>query len=85
VNLALGGGGARGFAHVGVLLELAERGIEVASIVGTSVGALVGAIYAFNRSETYGDLPMRESQIRAAQVVAELCLASNFAKFRDIS
>lgn len=53
--------------------------------MGTSVGALVGAIYAFNRSETYGDLPMRESQIRAAQVVAELCLASNFAKFRDIS
>ncbi len=85
VNLALGGGGARGFAHVGVLLELAERGIEIASIVGTSVGALVGAIYAFNRSETFGDLPMKESQVRAARAVEELCLTSNFAKFRDIS
>jgi predicted acylesterase/phospholipase RssA len=85
VNLALGGGGARGFVHVGVLLGLAERGIEISSIVGTSVGALVGAIYAFNRSEVFGDLPMKESQMRAAGAVEQLCIASDFIKFRDIN
>jgi predicted acylesterase/phospholipase RssA len=85
VNLALGGGGARGFVHVGVLLGLAERGIEVTSIGRTSVGVLVGAIYAFNRSELYSDLPMKESQLRAAEAVEQLCLASDFGKFRDIN
>lgn len=85
VNLALGGGGARGLVHVGVLLGLAQRGIEISSIVGTSIGALVGAIYAFNRSELYGNLPMKESQVRAAEAVEQLCLASDFSKFRDIN
>lgn len=85
VNLALGGGGARGFAHVGVLLELAERGIEIASIVGTSIGALIGSVYAFHRSETYGHLPVKESQMRAAGAVEQLCLTSDFSKFRDIN
>lgn len=44
--LALGGGGARGFAHFGVLLELKEAGLLPAGIAGTSMGAGVGAIYA---------------------------------------
>lgn len=43
--LALGGGGARGFAHLGVLKALDEAKLEVASIVGTSMGAVVGAMY----------------------------------------
>jgi NTE family protein len=85
VNLALGGGGARGFVYVGVLLELAERGIEIASIVGTSIGALVGVVYAFHRSESYGDLPIKELQMRAAVAVEQLCLPSDFSKFRDIN
>ncbi len=46
IGLALGGGAARGFAHVGVLKVLEEEGIEVHAIAGTSIGALVGAIYA---------------------------------------
>lgn len=46
VALVLGGGAARGFAHVGVLRVLEEEGIPVELIVGTSVGSLVGAIYA---------------------------------------
>ncbi|MFZ5816575.1 MAG: patatin-like phospholipase family protein [Bacillota bacterium] len=44
--LALGGGAVRGTAHVGVLKALAEEGIAVDLIVGTSAGALVGALYA---------------------------------------
>ena len=46
LGLALGGGGARGFAHLGVLIALAEAGIPVASIAGTSMGAAMGAVRA---------------------------------------
>lgn len=55
VNLALGGGGARGYAHIGVLEVLEERGYEVASIAGTSMGALVGALYAAGTMHEYAD------------------------------
>lgn len=46
IGLALGGGGARGLAHIGVLRVLESEGIPIDLIVGTSVGALVGAAYA---------------------------------------
>src|SRR5579872_4323996 len=46
VGLALGGGGARGLAHIGVLKVLQEEDIPVSMIAGTSVGALIGALYA---------------------------------------
>ena len=46
LGLVLSGGGARGFAHVGVLRALEERGIEADLIGGTSMGSLVGGVYA---------------------------------------
>lgn len=46
IVLALGGGGARGFAHIGVLQVLKEAGIKISGIAGTSMGALIGATYA---------------------------------------
>ncbi len=46
IGLALGGGGARGLAHVGVLKALEEEGIPVHAIAGTSMGAIVGGAYA---------------------------------------
>lgn len=49
IGLALGGGGARGLAHLGVLTVLAETGLEIAVVSGTSFGALVGAVYAVTR------------------------------------
>jgi len=48
IGLALGGGGARGLAHLGVLKVLEEDGIPIDSITGTSMGAVVGAMYAQN-------------------------------------
>ena len=45
VGLVLTGGGARGAAHVGVLLALEDSGIPIDYVVGTSVGALVGGYY----------------------------------------
>ena len=46
VALVLGGGGAKGFAHVGVIKALEENGITPTLVVGTSVGSLVGSLYA---------------------------------------
>ena len=48
VGLALGGGGARGLAHIGVLQVLEENNISIHHIAGTSIGALAGAVYALN-------------------------------------
>lgn len=45
IALALGGGAARGWAHIGVLRALDEAGIEVSMVAGTSIGALVGGCY----------------------------------------
>ncbi len=46
VAIALGGGGARGYAHIGVLEELAARDYQVVRVAGTSMGAVVGALFA---------------------------------------
>ncbi|MEA4924219.1 MAG: patatin-like phospholipase family protein [Syntrophomonadaceae bacterium] len=46
IGLALGGGGARGYAHLGVIKTLQEANIPVDVIAGTSMGALIGAVYA---------------------------------------
>lgn len=49
VALALGGGAARGFAHIGVIRALEQERIPIDLVVGTSVGSLIGAIYASDR------------------------------------
>lgn len=49
VGLALGGGAARGWSHIGVIEALVEAGIEPVAIAGTSMGALVGAAHAAGR------------------------------------
>ena len=50
IALALGGGAARGFAHVGVIAALEDAGIKVDMVLGTSAGSLVGAIYASGKN-----------------------------------
>ena len=52
IGLALGGGAARGFAHIGVIQVLEEAGIRPDLVVGTSAGSLVAALYAAGRSGT---------------------------------
>lgn len=53
VALALGAGGARGYAHIGAIQVLEERGIEIACVSGSSMGALVGGLHAAGRLEEY--------------------------------
>jgi NTE family protein len=58
VALVLGGGGLKGFAHIGVLRAFAERGIRPSIVAGTSIGSLIGAAYV-------GGMPVEEMERRA--------------------
>lgn len=53
VSLILGSGGARGYAHIGVIEELEKAGYTISSVCGCSMGALVGGIYAAGNLEGY--------------------------------
>jgi len=55
IGLALGGGAARGFAHIGVLRTLTAHGIRPEVIAGTSIGAVVGGFYGAGRLDAFDD------------------------------
>jgi NTE family protein len=55
VALALGSGGARGYAHIGVIQELRERGYDIVGIAGSSMGALVGGLQAAGSLDEFAD------------------------------
>ncbi|WP_339083474.1 patatin-like phospholipase family protein [Pseudomonas sp. TMP9] len=55
IALVLGSGGARGYAHIGVIEELEARGYEIACIAGCSMGAVVGGIYAAGKLKEYSE------------------------------
>ena len=52
ISLVLSGGGARGYAHIGVIKELLQH-FEIVSISGTSMGAVIGGLYACGGLEKY--------------------------------
>jgi len=62
VAVALGAGGARGYAHIGALQVLAERGYEVVAFAGTSMGALVGGVAAAGKLEPYTEWSLSLTQ-----------------------
>ncbi|MFZ2445156.1 MAG: patatin-like phospholipase family protein [Syntrophobacteraceae bacterium] len=53
VSLVLGSGGARGLAHIGVIRWLEENGFKIKSIAGSSIGALIGGVYAAGKLYEY--------------------------------
>ncbi|MBD8898653.1 patatin-like phospholipase family protein [Rhodanobacter sp. DHG33] len=55
VALALGAGGAKGLAHIGVIEELEAQGYRIAAIAGSSMGALVGGIHAAGKLDVYSE------------------------------
>jgi NTE family protein len=55
VSLVLGSGGARGLAHIGVIQWLIENGYDIRAISGSSMGALVGGIFAAGKLDVYAD------------------------------
>ena len=53
ISLVLGGGGARGYAHIGIIEELKSQDFEIKSIAGTSMGAVIGGMEACGKLENY--------------------------------
>lgn len=55
IGLALGSGAARGWAHIGVIRALTEAGIDIKYVAGTSIGSLVGAAFALDKTDVLED------------------------------
>ncbi len=55
ISLVLGSGGARGYAHIGVIRALEEHGYEIKGIAGCSMGALIGGFYAAGKLDEFED------------------------------
>ena len=58
VSLVLGSGGARGLAHIGVIKWLEQNGYKINSVAGSSMGALIGGMYAAGQLDTYANWVM---------------------------
>lgn len=74
IGFALGSGGARGWAHVGVLRRLSELGIRPSCIVGTSIGSIAAALYATDTLAIMESLASHLDWRRAAQLFLEVNL-----------
>ena len=72
VALALGGGGVRGYAHLGVLAVLEEAGVPIRGLAGSSAGALAAAAWAFGHKD-----PWRVHEAIFDREVAELSRAGS--------
>jgi lysophospholipid hydrolase len=77
IGVVLGGGGARGLAHVGVIRALMEAGICVDFVGGTSQGAYIGALYAINPDDY-------EALVNSARQMAA-SMSNNWEKLRDLT
>lgn len=64
IGIALGGGGARGFAHIGVLRVLESARVPIDWIAGTSAGAIIGALYAAGKSPDDIEALVRDLRLR---------------------
>jgi len=69
VSLVLGSGGARGYAHIGVIEELEKNGYEIVAISGSSMGALVGGLYACGKLEEYKEWVLGLNAINIATLL----------------
>ena len=65
VSLVLGSGGARGLAHIGIIRYLEERGYDIRSISGCSMGAVIGGIYAAGKLDDFSVTVIRQAGLTA--------------------
>jgi NTE family protein len=98
--VALGGGGARGYAHIGILEVLRERGYDVVSIAGSSMGAVTGGLFAAGGLDAYADWvrglthrdvlrlydpsPRAPGAIRAEKIFARVAVILGDARIEDL-
>ncbi len=90
IGLALGGGGARGLAHIGVLKVLTQAGIPINLITGSSMGAVVGAAYALSLDidlveKLARQLPVKTPQLEQLQNVNRMSRGQKHAVKRIIN
>jgi NTE family protein len=83
VAIALGGGGARGLAHIALLEALDELGVRPTAISGTSIGAIVGAAYAAGIDAKHLHAHVVEAMRDRSQVMAKL-LKARVGRFADL-
>ena len=69
VSLVLGSGGARGYAHIGVIETLEKRGYEIVSISGASMGALIGGLYSCGKLDAYKEWVLGLDPLDVASLV----------------
>ncbi|CAM3888962.1 patatin-like phospholipase family protein [Flavobacterium cucumis] len=69
ITLVLSGGGARGIAHIGVIEELLKLNVNIASISGTSVGALIGGIYAVGKLEEFKQWMLKVNRTKIFRLI----------------
>lgn len=70
IGLVLSGGGARGFFHMGIIKALQELNIEVVEIAGTSIGAIVGVMYAANPKIDFEKIAQDLDFLKLIQMIA---------------
>ncbi|MCV6607082.1 MAG: patatin-like phospholipase family protein [Campylobacterales bacterium] len=69
VSLVLGGGGARGLTHIGVIDALEEAGYEIVSVSGTSIGSIVGGIYCAGKFNEYKEWVLSLSKLDVVKLM----------------
>ena len=69
VSLVLGSGGARGYTHIGVIEEIEKRGYKIEAISGSSMGALIGGLYACGKLQEYKEWVLGLDIIDIAKLV----------------
>jgi NTE family protein len=69
ISLVLGSGGARGYAHIGVIESLLEHGYEIKSISGSSMGALIGALHACGKLKMFKEWVLALDLLDVAKLV----------------
>jgi NTE family protein len=69
VALALGGGGARGYAHIGVIQVLHERGYEIVGVAGSSMGALVAGMHASGALPEYAEWALGLTRLQVIRML----------------
>src|ERR1700754_190180 len=80
VALALGSGGARGYAHIGVIGELRERGYDIVGVAGSSMGALVGGLHAAGALDEFTDWAKSLSQAGVVRLVDSAWRGPGFSR-----
>ncbi len=80
ISLVLSGGGARGIAHIGVIEELEKQGFNIHSITGTSMGALVGGIYAAGNLQAFKKWILNLDKIDVFKLIDFTLINNGFVK-----